>query len=63
MSNSRNSRYVCGNVSFSAIAKMAHGQVVCLALNPDENDARAGTATQVYVRGYERAPAGQGANN
>nr|VUD29894.1 Uncharacterised protein [Raoultella sp. NCTC 9187] len=39
MSNSRNSRYVWGNVSFSLIAKMAPGQVVCLALNLDENDA------------------------
>ncbi|HED4271367.1 hypothetical protein [Klebsiella oxytoca] len=39
MSNSRSSRYVWGNVSFSAIAKMAPGQVVCLALNPDEKDA------------------------
>ena len=96
MSNSRNSRYVWGNVSFSLIAKMAPGQVVCLALNLDENDAqreaskslkaafsragrrcrltsgtaageftrrRAGTATHLYVRVYETAPVGQGANN
>ncbi len=40
MSNSRNSRYVCGVVSFSAIARMDPGKVICLELNPDENDAR-----------------------
>lgn len=39
MSHSRNSRHFCGNVSFSLIAKMAPGQVICLALNLDENDA------------------------
>lgn len=53
MSN-RNSRYVCGVVSFSAIARMDPGQVICLELNLNENDAR-GEVSKSLKAAFSRA--------